>query len=777
MTQSTNNFSNARDASRARRKALSQSGKSAISPARSGASQKQVASPAPAVAASLQAGLHRAANGAGVSGKAASIARRKAMSSRGKAGVVSSDRTREDVEKLSSSRVVSSDTSGSGATCGCGCNGEKQECKTQIADSSTNMTGKSASINAAINGASMMKNIRRQASKVSAGRAASYARREAMSKRGKAGISSKGLTTAQTARAANPGLSSRELAMTLRDQRSRKGRCGEKKSEPCGRVRPNKNKNNAAAQDAPWKVGASETTHGQILTGTMVGRSLQVTGDEPSTCRDVTGTDYFGADMFRDFCQSEPRKAVRKVDVTSTVHGNAVSGNKIGRGENVTGNEAGSCKSVTGNEYLSSNESEIFCGTKTLAGPRKVSVVETGNNNTLTGSNVGRSEKVTGDEPGSGRLLTGSQYTQPVDSGTSPVKVGLSQTLRGGNVSGTLLDRTERVTGNEAGTCRNVTGDEYLGQEQFKAFCKNIPEPADNKVEVSATDQGNSVTGVMTSRSKLVTGNEPGTCKAVTGTPYAGADQASAYCGADEIKKIDARTPIARTYAGSDISGIQPAIGGDMTGDSKGACEPVSGTPYVGADQLTQVCPSQPADINSADFPQPLASAGAIENVSGLQVPPPLQTTSDAVTGSSYGKGRITGPFGMADGKVTGTEQARFGDSKIASGTAAPVMPVAEPTMEGRIKSRISGEGMDAGTKITGNDWGRGEHVTGTEGTSAIQRNPTFHGVNARAASSVSVMKVAKRNDDVPVPVSKVTGSSGNTIDGSLVTYSGGARG
>ena len=34
-----------------------------------------------------------------------------------------------------------------------------------------------------------------------------------------------------------------------------------------------------------------------------------------------------------------------------------------------------------------------------------------------------------------------------------------------------------------------------------------------------------------------------------------------------------------------------------------------------------------------------------------------------------------------------------------------------------------------------------------------------------------------KRNDHVPEPVSRVTGSSGNTAAGSLVTVSGGARG
>ena len=34
-----------------------------------------------------------------------------------------------------------------------------------------------------------------------------------------------------------------------------------------------------------------------------------------------------------------------------------------------------------------------------------------------------------------------------------------------------------------------------------------------------------------------------------------------------------------------------------------------------------------------------------------------------------------------------------------------------------------------------------------------------------------------KRNDELPLPVSPVTGSSGNTEKGSLITVSGGARG
>jgi hypothetical protein len=34
-----------------------------------------------------------------------------------------------------------------------------------------------------------------------------------------------------------------------------------------------------------------------------------------------------------------------------------------------------------------------------------------------------------------------------------------------------------------------------------------------------------------------------------------------------------------------------------------------------------------------------------------------------------------------------------------------------------------------------------------------------------------------KRNQDLPVPESRITGSSGNTAAGSLITVSGGARG
>ena len=74
--------------------------------------------------------------------------------------------------------------------------------------------------------------------------------------------------------------------------------------------------------------------------------------------------------------------------------------------------------------------------------------------------------------------------------------------------------------------------------------------------------------------------------------------------------------------------------------------------------------------------------------------------------------------------------------------------------------------------KRQGDDWARGQHVTGTEGVSAKRRNPSRPG-------AMSAMQAAeyKRNQELPEPDFLITGSSGNTREGQLVTFSGGARG
>jgi len=776
MSQVAMTNASSRELALARRKALSAGGKTALKSTGGTAGQSSgLQGTASSAAGKVPARTASAASApsAGGSARAASLARRQAMSSRGKAGVTTKDRVRA-VEEPSRQQPVNSDTSAANSQapkkdCGCGCGGAR---KAEAAATDSAAQSHTPVKNGSAKRSARARNTRRPVVQASTAKVAALARRKALSSRGKAGLNNGPMTEAQAARASNPRMSGRELAQAIREQRSRRGGAGQKKSAPCGRQRKSsQDRQTGAAQDQPWKVGASETISGQTVTGTMVGRKDSMTGDEASTCRSITGTEYLGADIFKNFCQTDAQPTTaRKVAVTSTSHGNAISGDKSGRARNVTGNEPGTCKNITGGEYISAEQSQAYCAEFAPKSPRKVSMAETLKGKTVSGSNVGRSENVTGDEYGMRHLLTGTQYTKSAEIGSAPAKVGTSATLRGGSVTGTMIGRRERMTGDEPGSCRNVTGDDYIGQEQYSGFCESTPKPQDRKVGVSKTLAGRSVTGSLADRSQRVTGNEPGTCKAVTGTPYSGGEQYQQYCEPQQAAEAVARTRPARSW-GKPMTGQQPGIGGGMTGASKGACETVSGTPYVGADQAAEVCPATPAEPGSPDFPQALDQAPWGDfSVSAPSHAAQQEMVASQVTGSQYEHGQITGPFGMADGKVTGTEQARFDRQQ----PVVADIPATAESIDGRVKARISGEGMDAGTRITGDDWDRGDRVTGTEGVSARRRNPTLRS----SIGPVTAMRAPlERPVDVPLPVSKVTGGSGNTEKGSLITYSGGARG
>jgi len=636
------------------------------------------------------------------------------MSTRGKAALKDTDRTRSAPAQTTATPAAPGKPAEAKAKgdCGCGCKGDKAQggarAESSTSHSDTQTTQPAKKMRATVK-------ARSQHIKMNSSRAASLARRQAMSTRGKAGLNGNGMSEAQTARAANPKLTGRELARKVRADRCRNGNTGKKKSEPVGRMRPNKTgggSETGAATDAPWKVGQSLTGHGQTLTGSIVGRSSRVTGNEPGTCKRVTGVEYIGADQTEAFCNISSEGIPSKITTSQTARGKLVSGN-----------------------------------------------------------NVGRSSKVTGDESGAKRELTGTQYMQK-GNGKAPMKVGTSQTLRGGTLTGTQVGRSERVTGDEPGTCKSITGDDYVGQEQYQGG--KAPTPQDHKVGVTQTFRGKSVSGTLTGRSTRMTGDEPGTCKSVTGTPYAGLEQYSQYCKPEDATLAAARYRQQRSTPGSVMTGIQPGLNGQLTGASKGACETLTGTPYVGADQFAEACPSVPAEPGSPDFPQQLGETPWGK----FSVQSPVHASQgDAhfdVTGSRYEQGKITGPFGMAGGKVTGTEEARFGKGHNAEPAPAP-MPEPAQQVQGRVKSRISGEGIDVGLKITGDDWDRGDRVTGTEGMTATRRNPTRQG--GRATGAMQMKLEMKRNEDIPEPISPVTGGSGNTDKGSLITYSGGARG
>ncbi len=691
-------------------------------------------------------------NSSKLSSKDLGIERRKAMSTHGKSALNSLDRTR--TETKNSSKVVPALSTMKGDI------SEKRNFDIQKKNV-------------------VKKNIKRRVSQkrkpiTNTSRDIVLARREAQSKHGKS-ASKQNTSAASLARRGDPDLSSREISQRVRELRSKTGDTSKKangKCRPCG---PNKNGSKINIADASWKVGKSETDSGQIVTGTQANRSLKTTGNEASTCRSVTGTQYLGADVINEFCKNKPEyKQPLRTSVTSTFSGNKVTGNEVGRSEKVTGDEPGTCKNVTGTEYSSANQSNKYCG-EAPKSPSKVKHSKTIDGLRVSGSLPGRSSLVTGDESGSGHKLTGDQYlgSEPNPKGRSHEKVGSYNTLNDNALTGTGVGRSEFVTGNEPGSCKNVTGDEYIGSQQYETFCKSKPKAEARKVGVSLSNNANEISGTLTGRSEKVTGDEPGTCKNVTGTPYTGLDQVHNNCDSNLVNEIKGN---GKVYLGSSsnarLTGLQPGIGGQMTGATKGACLNPTGTPYVGGDQLGDSCSNHSSENQYANSERKLSNSWEEFSVNSPSRDKYSDKQREGVTGNQYENGsKITGPFDMAVDKVTGTEHFRFDKNKNSLLSTKKDSEEFDSSKE-RAQSRITGEGQSAGLKITGDDWDRGDKVTGTEGVSARKRNPTRPGMT----TAMPVMDI-KRNDEIKEPDFLITGSSGNTQEGQLVTFSGGARG
>ncbi len=576
-------------------------------------------------------------------------------------------------------------------------------------------------------------------------------------------------TTIEYARAEPAPLSA---ARQRRLEQSLKGRGDAPPCRPCGRIRPE-----------PPQIEVGTTLAGSTVTGNQVERSMRVTGNEPGTCRTITGTEYIGAEQYGEFCGTLPEPAPAKVGMSTTSRGRRVTGTEVGRSARVTGDETGTCKRVTGTEYLAAEQAGEFCGTAPGPRPEKAVLGMTGGRNAVSGSDLARTVKVTGGESGAGRTITGSAYTDASaragTEGAAPKKVETRHTSAGATVSGTLPGRSSKLTGDEPGACKRVTGSDYIDAEEFVSFCRAEPYQAPAKVGVSRTLLGQDVSGSQIGRSARVTGDEYGACRPVTGTSYIGADQYEAFCAARTAAEAINRARLGRSPA---LTGIQPGPDEKMTGSERGACQTVSGTPYLGDDQQAAACGSAPMALayrsrgphgsqapaaitgNAMDAGQGASRTGDFSVMS----PARAAQSSEArrITGSAYGMGgRITGPLARATGLVSGTPEFRYRDEAGLQAAPAPE-PAAEEAAE-----RITGEGRER--RITGDAWDRGDRVTGTEGT-ASRRNPTLrgdprgNGMGARAFRDV----------ETPAPApSRITGSSGNASGGATVTLSGGARG
>lgn len=560
-----------------------------------------------------------------------------------------------------------------------------------------------------------------------------------------------------------------------RIEQSLRGRGDAPPCRPCGRIKPE-----------PPKVEVGTTLAGSTVTGNQVERTTRVTGNEAGTCRTVTGTEYVGAEQFGEFCGTLPEPAPAKVGLTSTGRGRRVTGTEVGRSARVTGDETGTCKRVTGTEYLAAEQAGEFCGTAPEPRPEKAVTGMTAGRNAVSGSDLARGTKVTGGESGASRHITGSAYAdasaRAAREENAPKKVETRRTSAGAPVSGTLPGRSSKLSGDEPGACARVTGSDYVNTEEFVSFCRTEPHQSPAKVGVSRTFKGQDVSGTQVGRSTRVTGDEHGTCKPVTGTAYIGADQYAEFCAARTAAEAINRARLGRN---ADLTGTQPGPDDKMTGNERGACQPVSGTPYLGESQVAAVCGRPPmAQAYRSRGPEGTQAPAAItgnamdagqggNRTGDFSVVSPARAAQSSearrVTGSAYGVGgRITGPLARATGLVSGTPEFRYRDEAAAVAVPAAPEPAAEAAPD-----RITGEGRER--HITGDAWDRGGRVTGTEGP-ASRRNPTLRGEPRGNAMGAR----AFRDVETPAPAptaSRITGSSGNASGGATITVSGGARG
>jgi hypothetical protein len=434
-----------------------------------------------------------------------------------------------------------------------------------------------------------------------------------------------------------------------------------------------------AARPGVTKVGQARTEAGLVVSGTLVRSAVRITGDERGDQSVITG-------------KVDPRPSD---DLTARGEGGASAGAQFQRQANPHG-------ALGGNLGRSARN----VGSRQRNQAPAIEATESGT--VITGSAVGRSLRVTGDESGACRAVSGSQYLTPARRATACGGAG------GGTAPAEQLgtDRADPVTG--------------------------------SKVTVASTWGGKRVTGIDVERQTRVTGDEPGTCAALTGSQYTGPATIDGYCGPDAAKSATARRLQARARQG--VTGDTPALAQSVSGLDRGAARDITGTAYYR---------DEPAAEAKAD---PVAALDA-----GFSIRSPQRAAHlrQARPDDSEAR-RVTGSFAVGGGKVTGNVEFAGRPRAAGSGDKKPA------------HARVSGEGSSKGPAITGDSWTDQSRVTGTEGQFASARNPTERGPKAKPFAGSTVFKSQARHEE---PKQLVTGMSGSfSQGGARVTLSGGAQ-
>ena len=462
------------------------------------------------------------------------------------------------------------------------------------------------------------------------------------------------------------------------------------------------------------KVMSMKAAAGAGLTGRAAARARR-----ENLCANGRGNDA----ACRPSGRVRPDTTANKVEFGTTLSGTAVSGSLLERNRKITGVESGTCRAITGTEYIGAEQYGALCSTTPAPSPAKVGVGMTGAGQRVSGVDGSRGDRVTGTMLAANKAVTGNEYlsTDKLESKAvsrpAPDKVGISATRSGINVSGTVVGRGVKVTGDEHGSCLAISGTEYTGSDQFESFCDETQQAASRALIISRGAHAG--TGSSVDVGNKVTGAERGESITLSGTPYSTTSQRVSQRGANNNPH-----PLARGPA-----------------DAPREAAPVQQSP-VAQGAFSIVTPARTGQSSNAN----------------------------KISGTAYGAiGRITGPVNLATGLVSGTPEFRYQDGSAP--IMSPIKPA--PVAVDSARNRLTGDGREGGFAITGAAWRRNESITGTEGAFS-QRNQTIRGEQRNPMIGAAQLKERERPE---LPVSKITGSSGNDSKGSAITYSGGARG
>ena len=579
------------------------------------------------------------------------------------------------------------------------------------------------------------------------GRAVSMERRRQLSQ-GKQALSAGGERTAAAAGAgtgapapapedlnADVAGTGREMARARRAQASRSGSAGITRPPREGRV------------THPPKVVVSPTHGQQRVTGLRIGPGVQVTGDEAGAALPVSGTQYVAADGAAPAMGAGP-----KVAHARTPQGLVVSGTAVRSKVAITGDEAGEHLPITGE-----------------ADQKLVDDLTPRRDGSYRSAQFPRRADPHGATAVGTRL--GAQTQVAASSGDAPV-LPLAITDGGLAVTGTAVGRSGRVTGDEAGVCRPITGDQYQDPSSFASECGGIgagTAPAAHlmsgrldpvtagKVSMAQTWQGQRVTGPSLEYRPNVTGDEPGSCRSVTGTPYQGPSTMFGWCDPEEGEP--ARQRLDPRPEGVAVTGDLPMHVQNVTGTERGYRNDITGSSYYG-----EMRPAEPAADDATQwqgFSVPVALARRLAG--GGSDDATRQDTDKSSPPASNVPGRITGSFAVGDGMVTGNNEFLF-----------------RPRLNRDVEPRaVTGEGRTEGRTITGSAaaWTAHDLVTGTEGYIAAGRNPSEGGGRPHGwAGAIRFKDLATPGG--PSENARVTGRvGGSPTNAARVTVSGGAQG